>query len=410
MNSRSPDTDVLIAGGGIVGTVLAGLLGRAGVDCILVDSAATAPDPVTAISDPRALALTPASRSILEAFGVWPHVPRDRIGEFRRMQVWDENGSGRIEFDSAEICEPTLGYIIEQPLVQAAIDRSLNAWRNIATIRPVRPEAIEWNADSLVLRMNDGRRFSARLLVAADGARSRVRELAGIGYAIHDYRQSALACVVQTSVPHAYTARQRFLAGGPLAFLPLHDQHACGVVWSLDRDRAGELAAMDTGGFHALLAETFESVAGEIKDSGPRVVFPLSRAHAERYCRGRFVLVGDAAHCVHPLAGQGANLGILDAAALAEVLLEDRARGRDIGDMQTLRRYARWRRAENTLMLIVLDGLKKLFETQAEPLPRLRNFGLDLVHASGPVKFAIMRRAMGIEGDVPALARARFEH
>jgi 2-octaprenylphenol hydroxylase len=399
---RSLDAEVIIAGGGPIGTVLAARLGLQGVKCILLDSRGRARPP-DSTSDPRALALTHASTHILESINAWSRLPRDRIGHFRRMLVWDENGKGEIRFDSAEICEATLGYIVEQELLQAVLDQILEF---IPAVRRIsdQPAALHWHADAISVELAD-QRISAELLVAADGAHSATRELAGIGYAVHDYRQTAVACIVSTELPHQDTARQRFLTGGPLAFLPMAEPRQCGVVWSTEPGHAGSLLAMPADEFRLALGQAFDNTLGAITACGNRTGFPLQRAQAEHYCGERVVLIGDAAHSVHPLAGQGANLGLLDTACLAEVLLQARQSSRDLGKMRVLRRYARWRQGENRLLMMVFEGFKYLFENQSAPVPLLRNLGLNLVDQSTCLKHLIMRRAMGLAGDLPAAAR-----
>jgi len=400
-----PDTDIVVCGAGSVGATLAGLLAAEGFSCVLVDARSEPQATVPPGADPRALALTPASRAILESFDLWRRLSPRSIGVFERMQVWDEGGRGRIGFDCAEICAPVLGYIVPQPELQQALDERIRALPGVTVLRGVEAAGIDWHADRIVLRLSDGTALAARVAVAADGSRSPLRAMAGIDFPIRAYGQEAVACLVRTELPHANVARQRFLRGGPLAFLPLFEPDRCGIVWSTTPERARALLEMDEAAFNEALAAAFEGVAGRVLESGPRRAFPLGAAHAERYVRGRLVLAGDAAHCVHPLAGQGANLGLLDAAALAEVLGDARRQGRDPGSARVLRNYERWRRAENTAMGFALDALQKLFEPAAGPLPGLRNLGLDLVDRSGFLKHAIMRRAMGIEGDVPALVR-----
>jgi 2-octaprenylphenol hydroxylase len=253
--------------------------------------------------------------------------------------------------------------------------------------------------------MTDGGNIAARLVVAADGNRSPLRAMAGIGFPVRAYGQDAVACLVRTELPHGNVARQRFLRGGPLAFLPLAEPYRCGIVWSTTPEHARALQEMEDSKFCEALASAFENTLGRVLESGPRRTFPLSFAHAERYLRGRLALAGDAAHCVHPLAGQGANLGLLDAAALAELVVDAHRRGRDPGAARVLRTYERWRRGENAAMGFALDALQKLFGPADGALPGLRSLGLDLVDRSGPLKHAIMRRAMGVEGDVPGIAR-----
>lgn len=395
--------DVAILGAGPVGMALACLLARSGMDCVICGPAPAVP--ASRRTDPRALALTPATRNLLAHCGAWPRLGPEACGEFRRMEVWDAEGTGRITFDSAELCLTTLGYIVNQGDLESALAATL-AELGVVPMPAGEPAALQWQRECVRVDFSGSAPLRARLVVGADGARSRTRELAGIGFVARAYDQHALACTVHTALPHDCTARQRFLATGPLAFLPLADSHASGIVWSTTPEQARRLQLQDAAVFHAELATAFGHVLGDISASGQRVVFPLQRAQAERYCRERLVLAGDAAHCVHPLAGQGANLGLMDAAALAQLLLEARNAGRDPGALRTLRAYERWRRGDNGLMIAALDSLQKLFGAGAPPLRRLRNAGLDLCDALAPLKHRLMQHAMGIAGDVPALARA----
>ena len=399
------DAEVIIVGGGPVGATLAGLLGQHGIDCIVIEAGKPGPAPLDDSADPRALALTQASRRILTDFNAWKGLPQDRLGYFRHMHVWDENGNGEIRFDCEELCESSLGYIVEQPVLQETLFRVLDYIPTVSVHRGDKPTEIHWGSDAITVRLNE-RQLRGKLLVAADGIHSGVRELAGIGYAVQDYRQTAVACVVRTELPHGETARQCFLSDGPLAFLPMADPHQCGIVWSTSPEYAEELLAMDSERFNRALKAAFDSTLGEIPESGKRVGFPLQRAQAECYCKDRIALVGDAAHSVHPLAGQGVNLGLLDAASLAQVLMEARKKNRDIGMMRDLRRYERWRKGENRLMMMVFEGFKYLFENQTVPVPLIRNMGLNIVDRNSLIKQFIMRRAMGLEGDLPLAARA----
>lgn len=402
--NAAPEFDVIVAGAGPVGTTMAALLAVQNFSVMLVDArrevAVTPGD-----WDPRAYALSPASRRILASAGAWERIPEKRIGRIERMRVWDAGGRGVIEFDSREVAAPVLGYIVEQPVLQEALDAVVASDRRIVLRRGAAASGVDWRGDAATLRLSDGTSYRARLVVAADGADSPLRSAAGIDYPVRDYGQEALVCVVRTEAPHGNTARQRFLPDGPLAFLPLAAPDWCGIVWSTTPTRARSLLAMEEEIFLPVLAEAFDHALGRILECGPRRTFPLRGAQAERYGRGRLVLVGDAAHCVHPLAGQGVNLGLLDVAALAEILSGERGRGRDIGGGRALRRYERWRRGEDGAMVLALEGFKHLFGSRNPVIAGLRNAGMTLVDRSGPVKHAIMRRAMGIAGDVPDLVR-----
>lgn len=402
MSKRSvPDADVIVIGAGLTGGVLAALLRQSGFSVVMVEAHAAGREDNIDTPDPRALAVTPASRRLLEHIGVWQQLPAERIGVFRRMEVWER---AAIHFDCAELGEQALGYIIEAVVLQQALDAVLAADNGLEWCRPALPAALECGAEA-ILKLDSGRKLRARLIVGADGRNSRSRSLAGISYLESPYPQQALACVVETGQPHAAVARQRFLADGPLAFLPLADEHQSGIVWSTTPEHARALLTMPETEFADTLAEAFEQRLGGIHKVGRRAAFPLFKAEATHYCRPRFALIGDAAHSVHPLAGQGANLGWLDAAALAEVLTDARTGSRDPGSFRVLRQYERWRRGENRIMQLVLDGLHHLFLRGDPVTVQLRNVGLNLTDHSGPIKNYLMRYAMGRAGDVPKLLR-----
>ena len=256
------------------------------------------------------------------------------------------------------------------------------------------------------MRLNDGREFTTRLLVGADGAQSKVRQLAGIDTGGWKYDQKAVVANVRTAEPHQETAWQRFLPTGPLAFLPLHDGR-CSIVWSTTPEQADALLALDEYAFRPRRWRKHSNCGwARSFEVGPRGAFPLRLQHAHAYVKAGIALIGDAAHVVHPLAGQGVNLGLLDAATLAEVIADAIADYRDFASLKALRRYERWRKGDNLLMLGVMDGLKRLFGISLPPVPLLRNIGLNLTDAAGPLKNMIIRRAMGLVGDLPRLARA----
>ncbi len=399
------DAQVIIVGGGLAGNTLAGLLASKGLDCIIIEAGSQQTAQSSSAADPRALALTFASRRILQSFGVWQQLPEKRLGHFSRMQVWDENGKGEVVFDSADICQPALGFIVEQSVLQDSLVRTVSGMPSVRVYHDSLLSQIEWHEQAISVLLENGQKLSANLLVGADGGHSRSRELAGINTTEHDYQQHALACLVQTTLPHEHVARQRFLSHGPLAFLPMHNAHECGVVWSTQPQQAQELLRMEEEEFNRVLAEAFEYRLGEITKSDLRSSFPLRRAQADAYCKDRFALIGDAAHSVHPLAGQGANLGLLDAASLAQLVLKADAANRDIAARPVLRAYERWRKFENKIMMMTLEGFKYTFENQSGPVPVLRNRALDLANSIVPLKHTIMRHAMGLSGDLPELAK-----
>jgi len=398
-------TDVVIAGAGVAGATLANILGRNAIGSIIVDVAKSGKPDSQPVADPRTLSITTASARLLASINVWQKLPPARIGYFRQMHVWDEHSHGDIFFDSADICEPVLGYIVEQALLEKSLNEAISFLPDSKVIADTRIDSFYTDNDKVVVELSNGQRIHAKLLVAADGSNSPVRRLADLRYDRHEYQQQALACVVTTSLPHDHIARQRFLGSGPLAFLPLADPHSCGIVWSTSPAHAQSLLTMPEHEFCKQLQLSIQHSLGEITASGPRSAFKLARALAPQYVADRLVLVGDAAHCVHPLAGQGANMGLLDVAALAELILAAKKSNHSIASRTVLRRYERWRKGENQRMLVVLDGLKYLFGHDNDVIRKLRGFGLNTVNSASCIKNLIMKRATGLEGDLPALVR-----
>jgi 2-octaprenylphenol hydroxylase len=386
----------------MVGAALACALGRSGFRVALLEqSKIEGFDPAT--YDLRVSAISPATQNVLTNLGVWAAMQNTRVSPYRSMHVWDASGGGAIRFEAADLQMDHLGHIVENRLLQSILLDAIGAIPEIDFYCPagirnlhVQPEFVDIEAAGLNLR--------AALLVGADGAQSRVRELAQIGVQSWQYEQRGLVATVGTEGSHERTAWQRFLPAGPLAFLPLRDGRSS-IVWSTTVAQAEELLALSESEFCARLGEAFEYRLGRILKVSERVAFPLQFMHARRLVEDRIALVGDAAHVVHPLAGQGVNMGMLDIAELVRCLEQARANGNDPGGIKTLRRYERARSTENWMLGLSLDGIKRLFAAQAPPLVALRSHGLRLVDRSRLLKHFFMSRAIGTAGSVPPLAQ-----
>ena len=405
------DFDVVVVGGAMAGAGAAALLAATpatqGLRVALVEPRPANPPAADASLDLRVSALSRATQRLLERAGAWAAVAA-RAAPYQRMVVWEERqdpaGPDALVFDAAELGEPDLGHIGENRTIQAALTARAEA-QGVVILR-AEFATLEATRDAVRLGLGDGREFRAGLVVGADGADSAVRRQAGIDTRGWDYGQRAVVAHLASERPHDATARQRFLDTGPLALLPLADGRSS-LVWTTLPERAEELVQCPEAEFADRVTAASAGVLGRLVPTTARVSFPLRLLHARRYAAERVALVGDAAHTVHPLAGQGINLAFLDAASLVDVLGEALAAGDDPGELRVLRRYERWRKAEALPAIALLDGIKRLFFGDNPVQSRLRQGALGLAQSSGSFKRALMRRALGVAGELPASVRRR---
>ncbi|WP_162516915.1 FAD-dependent 2-octaprenylphenol hydroxylase [Aeromonas hydrophila] len=398
------NVDVVIVGGGMVGLGLAAALKGSALKVAVIEG--QLPEPaLDEAPDNRVSALSLASQRILQQVGAWRGIEARRLQPYGQMEVWEQDSFGRIAFDAASLRQPELGHIVENRVIQLALLEAILDGDNIQLLSPARASSLQSGEAGSLLLLEDGSALSAKLVVAADGAHSWVRRQADIPLTSWDYGHHALVATVRCAEPHEAVARQIFTPEGPLAFLPLWQPDLCSIVWSVPAARAETLCQCDEEQFNRQLTTAFDGRLGLCKVEGARSAIPLTARYARDFARERLVLVGDAAHTIHPLAGQGVNLGLLDAAALAEQILRNQAAGKDIGRLANLRGYERWRKSEAASMLAAMEGLKRLF-AGANPLKKLvRGAGLCAFDLLTPLKQSVIRAAMGLEGELPALAK-----
>ncbi|RTR05616.1 UbiH/UbiF/VisC/COQ6 family ubiquinone biosynthesis hydroxylase [Halomonas nitroreducens] len=403
--------EVIIVGGGMVGATLACLLGQAGVAVTLLD-ARQGPVDADAVGcgQPglRVSALTPVSQRLLDGLGAWAWMRARRVTPYRQMQVWDGEGTGEVTFSADQAGLPVLGHIVENDVVVAALEARLAALPTVRRRFGARVTGLEATPRGREVVLEGGERLAAPLVVAADGARSPLRELAGIEVEAHDTGHAAVVTTVRTARPHGGVARQAFLADGPLAFLPLtleDDAGYCSIVWSTSPEEAMRLTGLSAEALGQELETAIEGRLGAVTVIDQAQAVPLTQRHARRYVLPGLALVGDAAHSIHPLAGQGVNLGLMDVAVLAEELLAARRRGLATGSEVWLTRYARRRRGDNAAMLKLMDGFRLLFGARHPALTLARNLGLAGVDRLAPLKRLLMQQATGRRGRLPASCR-----
>ena len=401
--------DVLVIGGGPVGACAAALLAR-GVGSSAFRVAVLEPNrpqmpALEAPTDPRVIAVSRSSERIVQAAGAWSAI--GRLSPYERMRIWHESvppiSPGSLVFDAADVGEPNLGYIVENRVLQAALLDSFAAAGG--RIEPAHLVGLRIEGDAVTVETSNGT-LSARLVVGADGAQSAVRQAVGLTVDSSDYRQTAIVATVATARPHEKTAWQRFMRNGTLAFLPLADGTSS-IVWSADNDLASVLLAGSSADFAKELDHASDGALGETRLVSDRASFPLRRLAAHHYAAQRVALIGDAAHVVHPLAGQGVNLGLLDAAVLAELLLEARRDREDPGALRVLRHYERWRKSEVAFMSSAIDAFDRFLAHGRGPISRLAQKGLGWVNRSHELKRFFISRALGTAGELPRVARMR---
>jgi 2-octaprenyl-6-methoxyphenol hydroxylase len=402
------ESDVLIAGGGLVGGTLAAALGGAGLRVTVIEPE-TETRQVQAAFDGRASAIALGPQRMLRAVGLWDMLSGQaapildiRVSEggspFFCHYSHEELGGG------AEPASEPFGYMLENRLLRQAIFRRLSELDCVRLMAPARIAMAERGSGGVEARLDTGQNFSAPLIIGAEGRGSPTRQAAGIRLTKWSYQQTGIVCTVAHEKSHQNVAHEHFLPAGPFAILPLPGNFSS-IVWS-ERDRlAARIMEMDEADFHHQLARRFGDFLGEIKVIGPRSAYPFSLQFAHTSIARRLALVGDAAHGMHPIAGQGMNMGLRDVAALAEILVDAKRGGLDLGGAGQLLRYQRWRRFDNMQMLLLTDGLLRLFSNDFAPLRALRGVGLAAVNRAAPVKRFFMRHAMGLVGDLPRLLR-----
>ncbi|HXP78104.1 MAG TPA: UbiH/UbiF/VisC/COQ6 family ubiquinone biosynthesis hydroxylase [Stellaceae bacterium] len=394
--------ELVVVGGGLVGLSLGIACAQAGLDTLVVDRE----DPAVTLAesyDGRASAIAYGSQQILSALGIWAKLASE-VAPILEIRVADDNAPLFLHYDHREVGDHPLGWIVENAVLRRALLERVRELPHLTHAAPRSVTGVERGASVALVRLAGDHAIRARLVAAADGKASPLRKAAGIRTIEWSYPQTGIVTTVRHEQPHRGVAVEHFLPAGPFAILPLTGNRSS-LVWTERADLAPRILAMGAADFADELRRRFGDFLGAVEPVGPRWSYPLAFLHAEHYAAPRLALVGDAAHLIHPIAGQGLNLGLRDVAALSEVLVDARRLGLDIGEPEVLRRYESWRRIDNWMLSAVTDSLNRLFSNAIPPLKLARDLGLAAVNQVPPLKRLFMRHAMGVVGDQPRLAR-----
>jgi 2-octaprenyl-6-methoxyphenol hydroxylase len=397
------DVELLIAGGGLIGLLLANACAGAGLSVAIAEPQKPA-EMLGDGFDGRCSAIAYGSRQVLNALGLWSEIAAE-AEPILEIRIADDDSPLFLHYDHRDLDADTpLGYIVENRVLRRVLVERTGSLGNLSFLTPVSVGSVETSPYAAVAGLSDGRRAVARLIAAADGQSSRLRRAAGIGTVEWRYRQTGIVTTVRHERPHCGIAVEHFLPAGPFAVLPMTGSRSS-IVWTERAELAARLVGLSDADFATELSARFGDFLGAVEPDGPRWAYPLGLMLAERYVADRLALVGEAAHVIHPIAGQGLNLGIRDVAALAELVIDTRRLGLDIGDAEMLCRYQRWRRFDAMALAAVTDGLNRLFSNTVTPLRLARDLGLAAVHRLPALKRLLMRDAMGLAGDLPRLVR-----
>jgi len=400
------DVELLIAGGGLAGLLLGVACGGAGLAVALVDRQ----DPATLLADDfdgRTSAIAYGSHRVLDTIGLWPEIAPN-AEPIREIRVADDASPLFLHYDHRELdAGVPLGYIVENRILRRALIDRVRSIPGLLYLAPLAVESVWTSALGAAAALSDGRQIWARLVAAADGRASPLRRSAGIRTIEWQYPQIGIVTTARHQRPHNGIAVEHFLPAGPFAILPMTGNRSS-IVWTERAELAPRLVSLPEGDFAAELAARFGGFLGTVEPIGPRWTYPLTLLLAERYVATRLALIGEAAHTIHPIAGQGLNLGIRDVAALAELVIDTRRLGLDVGDETVLRRYQQWRRFDALVLATVTDSLNRLFSNSLLPVKLARDIGLAAVNRIAPLKRSLMRDAMGIAGDLPRLVRGEL--
>lgn len=398
--------DIAIVGGGMVGLALASAFKDTDLRIAVIESQEPKGD-LAELPDVRVSALSRSSENILRNLGAWQGIVQRRAAPYSAMEVWEQDSFARIEFDAQKLAQPDLGHIVENRVIQLALLDQVKLQSNVLLFMPVKCTSLAIGESEAWLSLDNGQALTAKLVVGADGANSWVRKQQDIPLTHWDYGHSAVVANIRTEEAHHGVARQVFTPQGPLAFLPMGESHMSSIVWSTEPSRAEKLVSMSSTEFDKSLTAEFDARLGLCEVVGERFAFPLKMRYARDFVVERVALVGDAAHTIHPLAGQGVNLGLLDAASLAQEIMALWHQGEDIGTKRNLRGYERWRKAEAAKMIAAMQGFKDLFSGNNPAKKLVRGLGMSLVGQLPGAKDEIMKRALGLKGELPSLAKTR---